>query len=170
MRSNVSYWLKAIPKDVAKRKWLKKEEDLKRLATTDDYRKFDKSVPFKKAAKILSDLMASSCPFSIAEFSCFIDYFVTSIIIDNVPRSGPVAYLTIDNVESGRKDGEMMLLKVHDHKTLPTSGPAILCIPLIMLNYLNIFITKGHVSIIQNTNFPLYIAHFQSSNLAWLCI
>ncbi len=44
-----------------------------------------------------------------------------------------------------------MALTVYDHKTLSTSGPAVLCIPLIMFNYLNIFITQIRAPVMRIT-------------------
>ncbi len=64
---------------MTKRKFLKKEEDLKRLATTDDFITFDKSEPVRRAVKILSELMASKRPVLKAEFSCVRDYILTAM-------------------------------------------------------------------------------------------
>ena len=145
----VKYWLKTLRKSLTVRKWEKREEDLERIAGQEDFEAFRKSEPVRRAVKILSEYMGSSPPITTKDFTCARDYLISTLLIANAPRSGAIANMTVEAVEKAAADGDTMVVTVRDHKTLTTTGPAMICMPKVIFTYLNIFISKMRERIID---------------------
>ena len=151
LMSKVNYWLKALTKSVNKRKWEKREEDLGRIATKEDFQRFDKSAPVRNAIKIISEFMTADKQIVMKEFTLVRDYLINALLLCNAARSGAVANMTVLNTERAERDGETMVVTVHDHKTLESCGPAIICMPLVIFTYLDIYIRKMRSRIVGIT-------------------
>ena len=85
------------------------------------------------------------------EFTLARDYLMNALLLCNAARSGAVANMTVLNVERAEKDGDTMVVTVHDHKTLESCGPAIICMPLVIFTYLGIYIRKMRSRIVGIT-------------------
>ena len=140
--NRVKFWIKSNRKKATLRKWEKQSEDACKLATDEDFRKFDSSEPVRRAIKIIASYTGSTRPIKKGEYTCARDYLLTSLCIDNASRTGAIANITMQEVERAERDGESMLISVLNHKTLETSGPAVLCLPLTTFGHLNIFIKQ----------------------------
>eukprot|EP00112_Aurelia_sp_Birch-Aquarium-sp1_P015564 Seg3463.1 transcript_id=Seg3463.1/GoldUCD/mRNA.D3Y31 product="hypothetical protein" protein_id=Seg3463.1/GoldUCD/D3Y31 len=145
----VKYWLKTLRKSITVRKWEKREEDLENIAGQEDFEAFEKSEPVRRAIKILSEYMGASPAITNKDFTCARDYIISSLLIANAPRSGAIANMTVESVEKAVADGDTMVVTVRDHKTLQTSGPAMICIPKVIFTYLNIYLTKMRARIVN---------------------
>ena len=70
------------------------------------------------------------------------DYLVISVCMDNASRTGAIANMRVEEVKKADRDGDSILITVLDHKTMETSGSAILVLPIVPFNYLDIFLTN----------------------------
>eukprot|EP00112_Aurelia_sp_Birch-Aquarium-sp1_P005236 Seg1593.2 transcript_id=Seg1593.2/GoldUCD/mRNA.D3Y31 product="hypothetical protein" protein_id=Seg1593.2/GoldUCD/D3Y31 len=149
--SKINYWLKSLTKSVNRRKWEKREEDLGRIATKEDFHNFEKSEPVRNAIKIISDFMTSEKQIIMKEFTLVRDYLINALLLCNAARSGAVANMTVQNTERAERDGDTMVVTVHDHKTMESCGPAIICMPLVIFTYLGIYLKKMRSRIVGIT-------------------
>ena len=149
--NRVQLWLKSLNKSLNRRKWEKRDEDLQRIATPTDYVNFDQSQQVWNAIKILSAFMGSYPSLSKQDYVCVRDFLLSTLIMDNASRSGAVAGLRVQDVAKATKEGDTMVMTVLDHKTLESSGPAVLGTSLVTFQYLDIFITKMRSRIVEIT-------------------
>ena len=147
----VQLWLKSLNKSLNRRKWEKRDEDLERIATPTDYVTFDQSEQVRHAIKVLSSFMGANPGLYKADYTCVRDYLLSTLIMDNASRSGAVAGLRIQDVKKATKEGDTMVMTVVDHKTLDSTGPAVLGTSLVTFQYLDIFISKMRARIAQIT-------------------
>ena len=138
--NRVKHWLKSNRKLIARRKWEKRIEDGQKLATSEDFVKFDNSEPVRNAIKLLASFIGASRLVKKYEYTLIRDYLLTSLCMDNASRTGAIANMRVEEVKRAERDGDSMLITVLDHKTMETSGPAILVLPIVTFNYLDIFL------------------------------
>jgi hypothetical protein len=111
---------------IAKRKWQKQKEDLEKLVTPNDVRKFDSSATARKAISILGKSKNMEKTSSRAKQSecCLVrDYFLANICINNACRGGPIANRTLGEFRKAEADEKEMVVTVFRHKTLEAHGP-----------------------------------------------
>ena len=140
--NRVNHWQKSNRKVLSRRKWEKRIEDGQKLAKADDFIQFDSSEPVRAAIKMIASFTASSKAVKKYEYTLVRDYIITSLCMDNASRTGAIANMRLEEVGRAEKSGDSMLITVLDHKTLETSGPAILALPVATFNYLDIFLNK----------------------------
>ncbi len=139
----VKHWTKSMRKQLTRRKWEKRAEDAEKLATPEDFATFDNSEIVRSAIKIVGNFMSSSgMHLRKREYTTVRDYLISILCTDNGSRTGAIANMTIEEVRRAEKDGDAMLITVLDHKTLQSTGPAILVLSLATFSYLDVFIQK----------------------------
>ena len=93
------------------------------MITTADITKFNLSDHVNHCKKLLS----SFCELSIINFASVRDYIMTSLCLDNASRTGAIANMTIGEFKKATQGkGDVSSVSVLDHKTVETSGPAVL--------------------------------------------
>ena len=65
---------------------------------------------------------------------------MTMICIDNGSRSGPISNMTLEEFSNSSKDEDHVVVRVKQHKTFSTHGPANLVLTSSLHEYLKIFI------------------------------
>ena len=141
-QAKLKNWLKHIRKLLKKRAWQKKEEDLDKLSTPEEFKAFDKAPAVLEAKEILTSFEIASKKINRADYNTVRDFLITSLTIDNAPRSGVLASVTINALRKAERKGNTMQVTVLDHKTFESSGPANLCMPLETYRFLDTFVQK----------------------------
>jgi len=65
-------------------------------------------------------------------------------MIDNANRAGVVAYMTVQEFQRARSEDDRHVVRVLQHKTVDTHGPAQIVLTNHLYNHLNIFLTEMH--------------------------
>lgn len=104
--------------------WIKELKDLQELITFGDVQKFDKSPHVEKCRMWLKDFFKGDM--SLLKFSNVRDFIMISLCLDNGSRTGAIANMTIGEFTNGKYQDQTYRVHVIDHKTLDTSGPAVL--------------------------------------------
>ena len=63
-------------------------------------------------------------------------------MIDNANRAGVVVYMTVQEFERARREGDRHVVRVLQHKTVTTHGPAQVVLTTPLYNHLRIFLKK----------------------------
>ena len=142
LKEKLAFWMKSYSKKCEERHWEKEMEDLKKLLTADDYKKFDNCVRVRKAVKLFERLSTSDFRVKHHEFTLLRDYLCSYLCIDNASRTGVIAFLKLSDVDDARKDGPSMTVTVLNNKTLTTKGPAVLSMSLQLYRHLALFRKK----------------------------
>ena len=67
------------------------------------------------------------------------DYLIAQIMIDNANRAGVVAYLTVEEFERAKLLDDRYVVRVMQHKTVNTHGPAQLVFTKHLYSHMQIF-------------------------------
>ena len=127
MKTIISQWCRNYLKKIQISKHERQLEDLSRIPTPNDLRNLDMSNLRKEALKLLSSLSSTYKEPSRREFCLVRDYLFTYVIFDNGSRSGCVANMTLKEFRKAEaQPNGYYIISVMDHKTVATSGPAML--------------------------------------------
>ena len=141
-------WSKNYRKQCIRRFWQKEEEDIDKLATPEEIRKFDSSKPVRKVIKLYSKLSTCSFQVSSSDFTNLRDHLISLLCMQNASRTGAISHIKANDVKRAKKIGDTMSIVVLDHKTLTLgAGPAALNLDCKAYNHLGIFIEKVRPSI-----------------------
>ena len=113
-----------------------------RLATPEDFIKFDEATCVQEAVRVLNRFSASTSTISMSEYTLVRNFLIGTVLVDNASRSGAVANVSVEDIANATRYGDMMVATVLDHKTLAATGPANLCLTLDTFRHLDIFISK----------------------------
>ena len=119
------------------------EEDLSALITPDKITAFDRSQAVRDAIILLGKLSgAHSIELTQAQYTLVRDYLIAQIMIDNANRAGVIVYMTIQEFERARGEGDRHVVRVLQHKTVNTHGPAQIVLTSHLYNHLRIFLKE----------------------------
>ena len=142
LKASMLQWLKVYQKKCDNRRWEKKLEDLPKLLTPDDYRKFDTSYIVRKAVKLFNNLAVRSKKLKAREVTLMRDYLISYLCMDNGSRTGAIASMRLEDVDRAEERNGSMNIAVIDHKTLHGSGPVFLGMSKTNYRYLALFTEK----------------------------
>ena len=77
-----------------------------------------------------------------ARYTLVRDYLIAQIMIDNANRSRVVAFMTVQEFRRAKMEGDRYVVKVLEHKTVDTHGPAQVVLTVHLYNCLNIFLKE----------------------------
>ena len=141
MKTIISQWCRNYHKKIQISKHERQLEDLSRIPTPNDLRNLDMSNLRKEAIKLLSSLSSTYKEPSRREFCLVRDYLLTYVIFDNGSRSGCVANMTLKEFRKAEaQPNGYYIISVMDHKTVATSGPAMLSINDVIMRHLRTFV------------------------------
>ena len=143
-KEQVHEWMSSYKKPIARRMWEKKMEDFDNLISADDIRRFDVSEPSRKAVQIIEQYSRdapSSYP-TQTDYTLVRDFFLTTLCINNACRAGPLANMTLGEFRRAKKEGEQYVVRVLNHKTVDTHGPASVVVSASLYNWLVIYLSK----------------------------
>ena len=126
IQQQIKEWLNALKKSLQERSWEKRVKDVENLITPDDIQKFDQSEAVEKAILFLAEHMKNSTSTTPSQ-NCFChvrDHLIIRIVIENACRTGPIANMTLKDLDKARRDKDQMVVTILRHKTLSSCGPA----------------------------------------------
>lgn len=77
-----------------------------------------------------------------ARYTLVRDYLIAQIMIDNANRSGVVAFMTVQEFRCAKMEDDRYVVKVLEHKTVDTHGPAQVVLTVHLYNCLDIFLKE----------------------------
>ena len=143
MMAIVGQWCRNYHKKIKIAKHAKQLEDLTKLPTSEEIRNLDNSPHQKQAINLLSQFSCNGKPINRKDYCHARDYLLTYIIMDNASRSGCISNMTLKEYQNAEvQDDGSYIISVMDHKTVATSGPAMLSITDVIMRHLNTFVNK----------------------------
>jgi len=123
----VQNWISVYRKKLRGSHWKKELEQLDQLLTSEEIKKLDDSNTVKFCKKVLKEVRDTSRQNSFKEFTNARDYIIMCLCLDNGSRTGALSNMTINEFQKAKPQGRSFTVRVENHKTLETSGPATLC-------------------------------------------
>lgn len=77
-----------------------------------------------------------------AKYTLVRDYLIAQIMIDNANRARVVAYMTVQEFQRARTEDDRHVVRVLQHKTVDTYGPAQIVLTNHLYNHLKIFLRE----------------------------
>ena len=143
LREKLRNWSASYKRDTTRRRWGKMEEDLSALITPDKITAFDRSQAVRDAIILLGKLSgAHNVELTQAQYTLVRDYLIAQIMIDNANRAGVIVYMTIQEFERARGESDRHVVRVLQHKTVNTHGPAQIVLTSHLYNPLRIFLKE----------------------------
>ena len=143
LSEQVTLWGRSYRKKSAGRHWEKQMEDISSLRTPDQIRDFETSEVAREAVRLLGKYQEKGdAEPSQPEYTCIRDYLLTVICINNGSRSGALANMTLQEFERATLEDECFVVRVKNHKTLCSHGPANVVLNKSLHRYTKIFIEK----------------------------
>ena len=143
LREKLRNWSASYKRDTTRRRWEKMEEDLSALITPDKINAFDRSQAVRDAIILLGKLSeAHNIELTQAQYTLVRDYLIAQIMIDNANRAGVIVYMTVQQFERARCEGDRHVVRVLRHKTVDAHGPAQIVLTSHLYNHLKIFLKE----------------------------
>ena len=131
-------WITVYRQKQKQETWKNELKQLEEMITTADITKFDQSDHVKECKKSLQ----SFCKLSIGKYTSVRDYIMISICLDNASRTGAIANMTLGEFKRAVQGKENIAsVRVLNHKTVDTSGPAVLSFSKKLFEEANTFLT-----------------------------
>ena len=116
-------WSKSYRRLVKDRFWEKRLDDLNKLKTPAQVKCFDSSDIARSAIKILRDFQESPDKEpNQKDYTTVRDYLLTELCVDN--GAGALANMTLAEFNNAQKEDGSFVVKVKNHKTFTSHGPA----------------------------------------------
>ena len=120
------------------------EEDLSAVITPDKITEFDKSQTVRDGTILLGQLSrAHNIQLTQTQYILVRDYLIAQIMINNANRAGVIVYMTIQEFERARREGDRHVVRVLQHKTVNTHGPAQVVLTTPLYNHLRILLKES---------------------------
>ena len=120
-------WITVYRKKSRKTRWRRDVEQLSQLFKASEIKTLDKSDLVQYCKKTLKTFSCSEIQHAtLKHFSNSRDYLLMYLCLDNASRTGALANMTLNELQKAMFDGGVYKVAVVDHKTLETSGPAII--------------------------------------------
>ena len=138
-RSSASY-----KKESTRRRWEKNEEDVSSLITPDKIRQFDKSQASCDAVIVLGKLCENHGKemMNQAKYTLVRDYLIVQIMIDNANCAGVVSCMTVEEFHRALLEGDRHIIRVLNHKTIDTHGPARVILTKPLYSHIDVYIKE----------------------------
>ena len=113
------------------------------LITPETVKAFETSQATRDAVVILGKLSGKhNMEITQARYTLVRDYLIAQIMIDNANRSGVVAFMTVQEFRRAKMEDDRYVVKVLEHKTVDTHGPAQVVLTVHLYNCLDIFLKE----------------------------
>ena len=156
MCEQMKMWIKSYSKLVKRRFWVKRLEDISNLRTPEQIKQFDSSDVARRAIKIIGEFQESNeqvLP-SQSQYTTVRDYLLTILCINNGSRSGALANMTMEEFRAAQRDGDEYLVRVKNHKTFDSHGPAPVVFSQSIYKWMEVFIgrMRNRLADVDTTN------------------
>ena len=137
-------WSSSYRKDSNRRHLEKQNEDLEKLVTPSLVSTFENSESTRKAVAYIGQLSgAHSLEVNQSIYTLIRDFILTEITIANAHRSGVLANMTIGEFEKAKETEQgSVVIKVSQHKTADTHGPASVVLSPTLFTYLKVYVSE----------------------------
>ena len=143
LRDKLKKWSASYKRDTTKCRWERHEEDVSALITPETVKAFETSQATRDAVVILGKLSGKhNMEITQARYTLVRDYLIAQIMIDNANRSGVVAFMTVQEFRRAKMEDDRYVVKVLEHKTVDTHGPAQVVLTVHLYNCLDIFLKE----------------------------
>ena len=109
--------------------------------TPDEYKVYENSEHAVNSKLLFDSLKNCPCQVSSEEFWCMRDHLFSVIHFSNSHRSGLSAQVTLKEFNAEIKNNNSYIIYVREHKTFPTSGPAMITLTPLQFSWLNIYVS-----------------------------
>lgn len=123
----IENWIASYRKMGKTDRWKKEMEQLEQLITAAEVKQLDQSDHIAYCKTILRNVRVSGKPASFKEFISCRDYVLTYLCLNNASRTGALANMTCKEFLCCCQENGTYMVSVFNHKTVGTSGPAIIC-------------------------------------------
>ena len=123
----IETWITTYRKKANKERWKKDMEQINQLITQEEVRKLDKSETVMWAKSTLKSITASNKTITMKQYTTVRDYLLTYLRLDNGSRTGALANMTMREFDHAKEKKGSFIVGVFEHKTVATSGPAMIC-------------------------------------------
>ena len=136
----VEMWRKSYGEKDKALSWAREEKDYEMLITPEQVEKYNSSESAKLATDMFQKLNSESIQVTQSEYCCLRDHLYTVVHFGNGHRSGVSANLQLKEFRSAKLVDKRWQIKVWDHKTVKTYGPAIITLCANEYNWLKLFV------------------------------
>ena len=135
-------WSTSYKGESTKRRWEKMEEDVSSLITAEKINQFENSQAARDAIILLGQLCgAHNIEITQARYTLVRDYLLAQIMIDNANQAGVVAYMTLQEFKRAKVHDDRFV-RVLQHKTVNTHGPAQLVFTRLLNSHMQVFMKE----------------------------
>ena len=137
-------WSKSYRRLVKDRFWEKRLDNLSKLKTPAQVKYFDSSDVACSAIKILGDFQESVADKepNQKEYTAVRDYLLTELCNDNGSRAGALANMTLAEFNKAQKEDGSFVVKVKNHKTFTSHGPAAVVMSPMIHKWMKIYVSN----------------------------
>ena len=135
----IENWIATYHKKSQSDRWRKDMDQLQHLITTSEVKRLNDSNMVTSCIKTLKAVPLGINPPSFKQFTTVRDYLLMYICLNNASRTGTIANMT-GNEFSNAQSQQGTYVRVFDHKTICTSGPAIMCFSTALYKETTIFV------------------------------
>ena len=133
-----------IKKESTRRRWGKNEEDVSFLITPNKIGQFDESQASRYALIVLGELCENhgNEMMTQAKYTLVRDYLIAQIMIDNANHAGVVSCMTVEEFRRALLEGDRHIVRVLNHKTIDTHGPARVILTKTLYSHIDVYIEE----------------------------
>lgn len=143
LRDKFKKWSASYKRDTTRRRWEKHEEEVGSLITPEKIIEFNQSQASRDAVIILGELCGDDAvELNQARYTLVRDYLIVQIMIDNANRAGVVSTMTIEEFQRANIEDDRHVVRVLDHKTVDTHGPARVILTKHLYKYIDVFVKR----------------------------
>ena len=152
MTKTIEAWSKGMNSQVEEEKIEREMEEFESLLTAEHIERVRASEDFQEAERLFGS-SRNKGSFSHSEFTLLRDYLIFELDLLSCQRSGAVANCLTENIQNAKFKSGKYIIKVKDHKTKRTHGPANFCADRDLYNNLVFFVNYVRPSVTPVNDF-----------------
>ena len=136
-------WAASYKKSTKKRVWQRMEEDIAKIITPEDVRKFETSKAARNAITLLGKLSgAHMISITQQNFTLVRDFLMTEILLNNACRAGVIANVSLSEFRRKVTMCGTHVVRVREHKGAASHGPAALTLNQSLYSWLQLYVSN----------------------------
>ena len=142
MKHRISFWKRMYKSEADKTFWVKQLDDFDHLISPEQVKMYEDSFQSEKARELFKKFSENDCTVSCNEFWSMRDHLFVCIHFGNGHRSGVSANMMLKEFKKAHKQNGNYIIHVMNHKTIKTSGPAMVTLTETQFKWLGIYVEK----------------------------
>jgi len=160
----IGNWL-AVYRDKQKsHTWKNELRNLEQLLTSSDLNTLDNSAHVSYCRHTVTDSTIETP--TMKQFVSVRNYLMMYLCIDNASRTGAIANMTVKEFSKASRENNVYRVHVFDHKTVATSGPAVLVFTSSLYNEANLFLSRFRNKLLGLENAASFFISWNGKKLA----